>query len=62
MPEKKILLIEDDKDILQVLNVRLRSQGYQVAAASDAISAVSVARLSVLPEGPRVQHPDLDHN
>ncbi len=44
MGEKKILLIDDDKDILQVLNVRLRSQGYQVAAASDAISAVSVAR------------------
>jgi DNA-binding response OmpR family regulator len=44
MSEKKILLIDDDKDILQVLNLRLRSQGYQVAAASDAISAVSVAR------------------
>lgn len=44
MPEKKILLIDDDKDILQVLNVRLKSQGYQVAAAGDAISAISVAR------------------
>jgi DNA-binding response OmpR family regulator len=44
MPEKKILLIDDDKDILHVLNVRLKSQGYQVAAAGDAISAISVAR------------------
>lgn len=44
MAEKKILLIDDDKEILQVLNVRLKSLGYQVAAASDAIAAISVAR------------------
>ena len=44
MAEKKILLIDDDKDVLHVLNVRLKSQGYQVAAAGDAISAISTAR------------------
>lgn len=44
MPDKKILLIDDDKDVVHALNVRLRSQGYQVAVAGDAIAAVSTAR------------------
>ena len=44
MPEKKILLIDDDKDVVHALNVRLRSKGYQVAVAGDAIAAVSTAR------------------
>jgi DNA-binding response OmpR family regulator len=44
MPEKKILLIDDDKDVLHVLNLRLKSQGYLVVVAGDAISAISAAR------------------
>jgi len=44
MAEKKILLVDDDKDVLHVLNLRLKSQGYLVAVASDAITAVSAAR------------------
>ncbi|HKW16772.1 MAG TPA: response regulator [Terriglobales bacterium] len=44
MAEKKILLVDDDKDVLYALNVRLRSKGYQVAVAGDAISAVIAAR------------------
>jgi two-component system KDP operon response regulator KdpE len=44
MAEKKILLIDDDKDVVHALNVRLRSKGYQVAVAGDAIAAVSTAR------------------
>lgn len=41
---KKILLVDDDKDVLLGLNVRLRASGYSVVFASDAISAISVAR------------------
>lgn len=44
MAEKKILLIDDDKDVVQALNFRLKSKGYQVAVAGDAIAAVSAAR------------------
>jgi CheY-like chemotaxis protein len=44
MPEKKILLIDDDKEVILALNVRLKSKGYKVAAAGDAISAISTAR------------------
>jgi CheY-like chemotaxis protein len=41
---KKILVVDDDKDVLLGLNLRLRANGYSVAFASDAISAISVAR------------------
>jgi CheY-like chemotaxis protein len=41
---KKILVVDDDKDVLLGLNVRLRANGYNVVFASDAISAISVAR------------------
>lgn len=44
MAEKKILLIDDDKDVVHALNVRLKSKGYQVAVAGDAIAAISAAR------------------
>ena len=44
MSEKKILLIDDDKDVLQVLNIRLKSQGYLVVLAGYDITAVSAAR------------------
>jgi DNA-binding response OmpR family regulator len=41
---KKILLIEDDKDIVRAMNLRLKSHGYEVAIAGDAISAISTTR------------------
>lgn len=44
MAEKKILLIDDDKDVVGALFVRLKSRGYQVAVAGDAIAAISAAR------------------
>lgn len=50
MEPKKILIIDDDADLVRGLSMRLKSNGYDVAAASDAISAVSEARK---------QHPDL---
>ena len=38
---KRILIIEDDKNIALALTVRLRSHNYEVKAAYDAVSGVS---------------------
>ena len=40
----KILIVEDDKDMVHAMGVRLRAHGYDLVVAGDAISAVSVAR------------------
>lgn len=39
-----ILVVEDDDNISRALKARLTHEGYQVAIAKDAVSAVSVAR------------------
>ncbi len=44
MTDKKILVIEDDKDVARGLTIRLRANGYSVVSASDAVCAISVAR------------------
>jgi two-component system KDP operon response regulator KdpE len=44
MTGKKLLLIEDDKDTVRAMAVRLKSEGYNMVVASDAISAISTAR------------------
>ena len=44
MNTQKILIIEDDKDQLQGLSMRLEMSGYDVAVATDACTAISVAR------------------
>ena len=44
MSGQKVLIVDDDKDILQGLNVRLKANGYSVVFAADGISAISVAR------------------
>jgi two-component system KDP operon response regulator KdpE len=44
MTGKKLLLIEDDKDSVRAMAVRLKSEGYNLVVASDAISAISTAR------------------
>ena len=44
MQKGKILVIDDDLDLLRGLGIRLNAEGYQVIAAADAVSATSVAR------------------
>ncbi len=41
---KTVLLIEDDQKITLALGVRLKSMGYEVASAADAVTAVAQAR------------------
>jgi DNA-binding response OmpR family regulator len=40
----KILIVDDDQDIRRLLAHRLKAQSYETAFASDAISAVNMAR------------------
>jgi two-component system KDP operon response regulator KdpE len=40
MTDKKILIVDDDKDLLLALSVRLTSHGYQVLGAPDAATAI----------------------
>jgi DNA-binding response OmpR family regulator len=44
MNEKKILIIDDDQHLLLGLAARLKANGYRVISATDAISAIGVAR------------------
>lgn len=44
MSEKKILIIDDDQHLLLGLTTRLKANGYGVVSATDAISAIAVAR------------------
>lgn len=41
---KKVLLVEDDRKITLAVGVRLKAMGYELATASDAVSAVAQAR------------------
>ena len=50
MTDKKILLVDDDTDLLRGMAFTLRASGYQVVNAQDALTAVSTARDT---------HPDL---
>jgi len=43
---KTILLIEDDKKITLAIGIRLKSMGYEVASAADAVTAVTQAKKS----------------
>jgi two-component system KDP operon response regulator KdpE len=40
----KILVIEDDVDISRLLGTQLKAAGYEAAYASDAVTAMTVAR------------------
>jgi DNA-binding response OmpR family regulator len=43
-PMKKILIVEDDQDVAKALAVRLKSAGYEVTVAPDAMTGVAAAR------------------
>ena len=44
MSGNKILIVEDDRDLLKSLSIRLKASGYSVSWAMDAAMAASVAR------------------
>lgn len=44
MAKAKILIVDDDQDIRRLLGHRLKSDDYETVFASDAISAVNMAR------------------
>ena len=44
MAKKKILIVEDDKDVVHGMNIRLRANNYDTVVAYDASAAVSVAK------------------
>lgn len=44
MNGKKILIVDDDQDLLLGLTPRLKANGYTVVSAMDGISAIGVAR------------------
>lgn len=41
---KSVLLVEDDRKLTIAISVRLKAMGYEVHSASDAVTAISVAR------------------
>ncbi len=44
MSLKKILIVEDDKDLILGMSIRLKSNGYSVVTAMDGLSVISTAR------------------
>jgi len=50
VPQKKILLVEDEPEMRQALRLRLESRGYYVVEAEDGAMGLKLARQ---------QHPDL---
>ncbi|HAD12108.1 MAG TPA: DNA-binding response regulator, partial [Saprospirales bacterium] len=40
---KKILIVDDEPDILEFLQYNLKKEGYQVATAPDGLQALQVA-------------------
>jgi DNA-binding response OmpR family regulator len=43
MSKKKILIVDDEPDIVKVLMIRLESSGYEVIAAFDWVQGISMA-------------------
>ena len=40
----KILIVDDDQDTRQLLKIRLEANGYEIAFAADAVTAIAIAR------------------
>jgi DNA-binding response OmpR family regulator len=49
MEKKKVLLVDDELDILKSVGMRLKSEGYEVVTASDGVAATQLA-LRELPD------------
>lgn len=45
MSEKKVLIVDDDKEFLEELKEMLIATGYDVTSVSDSVSAVKAARM-----------------
>lgn len=43
MEPRKLMIVDDDEDLLRGLSIRLRANGYQVVHAADGIQAINVA-------------------
>lgn len=44
MSGKKILIVDDDKDLVLGLGIRLKAYGYEVFSAMDGVTAIAVAQ------------------
>ena len=44
MDEKKILIVDDEKDFVHILSAHLKARGYNTVAASDAVGAITTAQ------------------
>jgi two-component system, OmpR family, alkaline phosphatase synthesis response regulator PhoP len=44
LPNPKILLVDDDTDIIELLEYNLSKEGYEIASANDGVQAVEVAK------------------
>ena len=44
MPEKKILIVDDERDFVFVLSAHLKAHGYNVISASDADEAITAVQ------------------
>lgn len=44
LPIPKILLVDDDPDIIELLEYNLKKEGYETASANDGVQAVEVAK------------------
>jgi DNA-binding response OmpR family regulator len=40
---KKILIVDDEPDVIKMLGVRLKASGYEIISAQDGVQAVSIA-------------------
>lgn len=48
--KRKILIVDDERDIIWSLSVRLRAAGYDVVTANDGVAGLNVA-LEAMPDG-----------
>src|SRR5437660_4253103 len=44
MPKAKILVVDDDVDLMRALRLRLRAHDYDIATASDGYTAIAAAQ------------------